>query len=159
MLQMGIFISNFSGDTPCKLFSVFFIMIHSHAWLWTSFVLLISSLTRLNHLCISSGKICHFVIPMLCFWSRYHSGYGFSQWEEALLCNASSHWPSPYPEWFKWITTNSLRTIDITTTRQNTTKLCRASKPERYWVKSPVHNDNKHHKGVRKTHYMPCTAY
>ena len=28
-----------------------------------------------------------------------HSAYGLSQWEEALLCNASSHWPSPYPEW------------------------------------------------------------
>ena len=31
--------------------------------------------------------------------ARDHSGYGFSQWEEALLCNACSHWPSPYPEW------------------------------------------------------------
>ena len=28
-----------------------------------------------------------------------HSGYGLGQWEEALLCNAFSHWPSPYPEW------------------------------------------------------------
>ena len=25
--------------------------------------------------------------------------YGLHQWEEALLCNASSHWLSPYPEW------------------------------------------------------------
>ena len=31
------------------------------------------------------------------FWS--HSGYGLSLWEEALLCNAFSHWTSPYPEW------------------------------------------------------------
>ena len=30
---------------------------------------------------------------------RHNAGYGFSQWEEALLCNAFSHWPSPYPEW------------------------------------------------------------
>ena len=30
---------------------------------------------------------------------RDNAGYGFSQWEEALLCNAFSHWPSPYPEW------------------------------------------------------------
>ena len=28
-----------------------------------------------------------------------HSGYALSQWEEALLCNASSHWPIPYSEW------------------------------------------------------------
>ena len=31
---------------------------------------------------------------------RDHYGYGFSQWEEALLCNAFPHWPSPCPEWF-----------------------------------------------------------
>ena len=31
--------------------------------------------------------------------TRDHSGYGLSQWEAALLCNASSHWPSPYSEW------------------------------------------------------------
>ena len=30
-----------------------------------------------------------------------HSGYGFNQWEEVLLCNASSHWQSPYQEWFQ----------------------------------------------------------
>ena len=30
---------------------------------------------------------------------RDHSGYGLSQWEEALQCKASSHWPSPWPEW------------------------------------------------------------
>ena len=28
-----------------------------------------------------------------------HSGYGLSQWEKALLCNAFSHWLSTYPEW------------------------------------------------------------
>ena len=28
-----------------------------------------------------------------------HSGYGFSQWEVALVCDAFSHWPSPCPEW------------------------------------------------------------
>ena len=33
--------------------------------------------------------------------TRDHSEYGLSQWEEALLCNAFSHWPSPYPEWKK----------------------------------------------------------
>ena len=31
--------------------------------------------------------------------SRDHSGYGLGQWETALLYSASSHWPSPYPEW------------------------------------------------------------
>ena len=31
-----------------------------------------------------------------------HSGYGLSQWEEALLCNASFHWLSPCPEWSLW---------------------------------------------------------
>ena len=30
---------------------------------------------------------------------RNHSGYGLGQWEEALHSNASSHCPSPYPEW------------------------------------------------------------
>ena len=30
---------------------------------------------------------------------RDHSGYGLSQWVQALLCNAFSHWSSPYPEW------------------------------------------------------------
>ena len=43
-----------------------------------------------------------FISPLLEIftqWGRDHSGYGFSQWEEALQCNASSHWPSPYPEW------------------------------------------------------------
>ena len=27
------------------------------------------------------------------------SGHGPGQWEEALQCNALSHWPSPYPGW------------------------------------------------------------
>ena len=31
---------------------------------------------------------------------RDHSGCRLSQWEEALQCNASSQWLSPYPEWF-----------------------------------------------------------
>ena len=30
---------------------------------------------------------------------RDHSGYGLSQWEETLQCNAFSQWLSPYPEW------------------------------------------------------------
>ena len=30
---------------------------------------------------------------------RGHSGYGLSQWEQALLCNVFSHWRKPYPEW------------------------------------------------------------
>ena len=30
---------------------------------------------------------------------RDHSGYGISRWEEALRCNASFHWLSPYPKW------------------------------------------------------------
>ena len=44
--------------------------------------------------------------PPKCYTSRDHSWYGLSQWEEALLCNASlllcnasTHWPSPYPKW------------------------------------------------------------
>ena len=38
-------------------------------------------------------------------WIMDHSAYGLglSQWEEVLLCNAFSHWPSPYPEWSLWI--------------------------------------------------------
>ena len=34
-----------------------------------------------------------------CQSCRDHSGYGLSQWEEALLRNTFSHWLSPYPEW------------------------------------------------------------
>ena len=30
---------------------------------------------------------------------RDHYRYGLGQWEETLLCNVSSHWPSPYSEW------------------------------------------------------------
>ena len=30
---------------------------------------------------------------------RNHSSYELSQWEEALICNAFSHWSSSYPEW------------------------------------------------------------
>ena len=41
---------------------------------------------------------------------RDHSGYGLSQWEEALLSNAFSHWPSTYPEW-------SLPSPDLTKSR------------------------------------------
>ena len=47
----------------------------------------------------------YYVMPPLIGWAHTqndpwsHSGYGISQWEEALLCNASSHWLSPYPEW------------------------------------------------------------
>ena len=37
--------------------------------------------------------------PYLWWDCRDHSGHGLGQWEEALLCNACSHWPSPYPEW------------------------------------------------------------
>ena len=32
-------------------------------------------------------------------WVLSLSGYGFSHGEEAWLCNAFSHWPSPYPVW------------------------------------------------------------
>ena len=39
------------------------------------------------------------LIMMYSVLSRDHSGYGLHQWEEALLCNAFSHWLSPYPEW------------------------------------------------------------
>ena len=31
--------------------------------------------------------------------ARIHSGYGSSQWETALRCNAVSHWLRPYPAW------------------------------------------------------------
>ena len=30
---------------------------------------------------------------------RDHSRYGISQWEDASLCNAFSHWPRLYSEW------------------------------------------------------------
>ena len=30
--------------------------------------------------------------------TRDHSGYGFSQWQSTLQCNAVFHWQSPYPE-------------------------------------------------------------
>ena len=43
-------------------------------------------------------KKCHLLLQ----GSRDHSGYGISQREEVLLCNTSSHWPNPYPEWFLW---------------------------------------------------------
>ena len=40
--------------------------------------------------------------------SRDHSGYGLCQWEKALHSNASSHWPSPYPEWsLHWVVRSS----------------------------------------------------
>ena len=35
----------------------------------------------------------------LFYLKKNHSGYGLCQWEKALLCNAFSHWPSPYQEW------------------------------------------------------------
>ena len=31
--------------------------------------------------------------------TRDHSSHGLRKWEEALLCNAFPHCPSPYPEW------------------------------------------------------------
>ena len=58
-------------------------------------------------------KPCHFtkfyftlkkqISPTVCSWTG-HSFQGLfwrglSQWEEALLCNAVSHWPSPHPDW------------------------------------------------------------
>ena len=44
------------------------------------------------------------LLSSFCSWpssgyNRDHSEYGLSQWEEALHSNASSHRPSPYPEW------------------------------------------------------------
>ena len=51
----------------------------------------------IDHLSIKSN-----VVHVLIFHYgvlRHQSGYGLNQWEEALLCNASSHWPSPYPKW------------------------------------------------------------
>ena len=53
---------------------------------------------------------------------RYQSWYGLIQWEEALLCNASSHWQSPYPVWS--LHTNPLGIHNMTTTKQSTTKPC-----------------------------------
>ena len=32
--------------------------------------------------------------------SKGYSGYGFSQWEKILQCEAVSHWLSPCPEWY-----------------------------------------------------------
>ena len=40
----------------------------------------------------------HFVQVSMCSRVKDQSGYGLGQWEEALHSNASSHWPSPYPE-------------------------------------------------------------
>ena len=42
---------------------------------------------------------CHIVTGFLIGWVHNqddHSGYGLSQWETTLLCNAVSHWLSPY---------------------------------------------------------------
>ena len=54
-------------------------------------------------LVITSALFSGITLHLFQLWSliihRDHSGYGLSQWEEALLCNASSHWPSPYSEW------------------------------------------------------------
>ena len=49
------------------------------------------------------GMPCHIMSCHVTRWqwhliTRYHFRHGFSQWEEALLCNAFSHWPSPYQE-------------------------------------------------------------
>ena len=55
----------------------------------------------------------------LCICISYHSSTLFqgsfwvwaSQWEEALLCNAFSHWPSTYPEWSLSLKHNRLSRI------------------------------------------------
>ena len=41
---------------------------------------------------------------------RDHSGLGLDQWEKALHNNASSHWLSPYPEW--WVCRLSVYIFD-----------------------------------------------
>ena len=41
----------------------------------------------------------------------YQSGYSLSQWEQALQCNAFSHWPSQYSEWSLFVGT-TLSNID-----------------------------------------------
>ena len=38
-----------------------------------------------------------------CNYIKVHSGYGLNQRPDALLCNAFSLWPIPYPEWFLYI--------------------------------------------------------
>ena len=47
----------------------------------------------------SVNNVFHFDSKWMPPRCREHSGYGFSKWHEALLSNASSHWPSPHPEW------------------------------------------------------------
>ena len=39
--------------------------------------------------------------------NRYHSGYGFNQWETTFYCYVISHWLSPHSEWFMFNTVNS----------------------------------------------------
>ena len=42
-------------------------------------------------------KLSAYLMGICCIWLGDHYGYGLSQWENALLSNACSHWLSPYP--------------------------------------------------------------
>ena len=84
-----------------------------------------------DHVIRTLVRMAYLYLGEKCIWPptllntsllRNQSGYGLSQWEEALLCNASSHWQSPYPVWS--LLTNPLRIHNITTTKQSTTKPC-----------------------------------
>ena len=51
---------------------------------------------------MNMDKISRYPAPAKESKARTHSTTiipGRSHWEEALLCNASAHWPSPYSEW------------------------------------------------------------
>ena len=59
---------------------------------------------RLNKRLSKQSWAWWFETPSRSLWRhgnviRVHPGYGLSQWEEALICNALSYWSSPYSEW------------------------------------------------------------
>ena len=90
-----------------KVYCVFCWFFFVSCFGWLSFVskLIVSSVSFCPSICLSIPLIYlqHICVVVTSLYVctqlfRDHSGYGLCQWEEALLCDAFSHWLNQYPE-------------------------------------------------------------
>ena len=82
-----------------------------------------------------------------CLHNRYHSRYGLCQWGEASLCNASSHWPSPWASY-------QIRKIAGCACARNAGKVF----PRRRFQRKPLVSDPGMHHGTCVTHVPWCMS-
>ena len=85
--------------TVTEAFKLVQIIVDSYRWGVPLPNPLLADVTLCNMSLVWSQVLNWRTIPISCWFNRNQSRYGLSQWKEALLCNASSHWLSLSLEW------------------------------------------------------------